>query len=155
MKKTMKRILAFVLTFLMCASLAAPVFAADDAACPGVGAIHEKANCDATKIGEHVPTCGEQGYTVYKCNGCGTYFADDIYESDKEHVWVEGSYDETCEKDGYKGLVCEVCDSNKDQQRQKVIDDANIYASEFEFNVRAVIQEENSRNKEHTRYDKL
>jgi hypothetical protein len=110
MKKTMKRVLAFVLTFLMCASLAAPVFAADAATCPGANADHTKQNCsDYTKVGVHTPACGEQGYTVYECNTCGKYFADDIQENEQSHVWEDVVIAETCDENGYEGKVCKNC----------------------------------------------
>lgn len=80
MKNTMKKMLAVVLVLVMCVSVAMPVFAADPK-CPGDAEDqHTKENCDYVAVvgGKHEPTCSKQGYTVYQCEGCQAYFADDI-----------------------------------------------------------------------------
>ncbi len=109
MKKTIKKVLALVLAVLMCSSVAIPVVA-DDVACPGTGATHTKSNCSSyTKISETPSICGENGYTVYECNTCHTYFLDDITLAVGEHEYEKKGaiVNATCTEDGYK--VCDIC----------------------------------------------
>lgn len=111
MKKTMKKILALVLTMLMLLSVAAPVFAntAATVECPEV---HSKKNLDEKGItykfiSEHKPErCSDQSYNVYQCNACGVYFADDIVLSGKLCDF-EITKPATCTEKGTQ--KCKVC----------------------------------------------
>lgn len=96
----MKKILAALLVVVMVVSLfPATVFAAPSSGeCKVVeeyGA-HSKAHCDAlgvkyTQFGETVkPECGQDGYTTYKCDACGAYFADDIIDM-PDHEYEYGA----------------------------------------------------------------
>lgn len=112
MKKTMKKILALVLTMLMLLSVAAPVFAntAVTVECP---VVHSKKNLDEKGItykfiSEHKPVkCSDQSYNLYQCNECGKYFADDIVLSGKECVEFDVTTAPTCTENGLK--VCKAC----------------------------------------------
>ena len=112
MKKTMKKILALVLTMLMLLSVAAPVFAntAATAECP---VVHSKKNLDEKGItykfiSAHEPVkCSDQSYNLYQCNECGKYFADDIVLSGKECVEFDVTKAPTCTETGLK--VCKAC----------------------------------------------
>ena len=85
MKKTMKKILSFALVLAMCVSVALPIFAAAPE-CPGnVNKDHFKTNCTYTYVDTYEPKCTERGYTVYQCNGCGKYFADDFTQNLEQH----------------------------------------------------------------------
>ncbi|MBQ3012181.1 MAG: hypothetical protein IJD74_01425 [Clostridia bacterium] len=88
MKKTMKKILSFALAMVMCASLAIPAFATEPT-CPGVNEDHFKTNCTYTYVDTYAPKCGERGYTVYQCNGCNKYFADDFTENTEQHDYQQ------------------------------------------------------------------
>ncbi len=81
----MKKILSFALVLAMCVSVALPIFAAEPE-CPGnVNKDHFKTNCTYTYVDTYAPKCGERGYTVYQCNGCGKYFADDFTQNLEQH----------------------------------------------------------------------
>lgn len=110
MKKTMKKVLALVLTVLMCVSVALPVVAADTATCPGADKIHSKATCSDRTLVQVVPTdCGDDGYTVYRCNTCQKLFADDLVPHTVEHNWKNVDIKKTCTTDGFKGKQCSNC----------------------------------------------
>lgn len=107
MKKTMKKVLALVLTVLMCVSVALPVVAAD-ATCPGANADHTKANCSWTEIEKVAVGCGQDGYTLNKCNTCSKYFHDDIVPTTKNHEIKTGaSVKPSCTQQGYD--ICKHC----------------------------------------------
>lgn len=116
MKKTMKKILALVLSMLMLLSVAAPVFANDvvAATCPGEDEVHDfevlgEENC--TFITHHeAKYCEDQVYDVYQCNTCGKYFADHIVNSgacDFSEI-IKAA---TCTEDGE--AKCTKCDNTK------------------------------------------
>ncbi len=108
MKKAMKKVLALVLTVLMCVSVALPVVAADAATCPGANADHTKANCSWTEIEKVAVGCGQDGYTLNKCNTCSKYFHDDIVPHEQEHEKKENaSVAPSCTQQGYD--ICEHC----------------------------------------------
>lgn len=120
-----KKIFAMFLALLMVVSLLpTSVFAAG---CP---AVHTKDNCEYTQVGEPVaPTCGEQGYTRYKCNACGKEFIADQVPAVGEHTWVDAEdVPETCEQDGWTGgKTCSVCKKTVDQTKvDKIPNDANV-----------------------------
>lgn len=108
MKKTMKKVLALVLTVLMCVSVAVPVFAAD-ATCPGADKAGEHTKANGKVVSTTPSICGEDGYTVYECNTCHVYFLDDIVLATGQHKYEkEGAIvAATCTADGYK--ICDVC----------------------------------------------
>ena len=124
MKRTMKKILALVLTVVMCLSVAMPAFATDATETPATCLKeHTKAACDAekltyTKISTYEPKCGEQGYTLYQCS-CGKYFADDIVVNLEEHNW-ETTKEETCLAVGEK--KCTKCDKVEEIDTFKAAD---------------------------------
>ena len=112
MKKTMKKILALVLTMLMLLSVAAPVFANTAATLHGDAKfVHTKANLEAqgmkyTEISKHVAEfCSDSTYTVYQCE-CGEYFADDITPA-KGQCDTEVTKPATCAEEGV--AKCKVC----------------------------------------------
>ena len=116
MKKTMKKILALVLSMLMLLSVAAPVFANDvvAATCPGEDEVHDfdvlgEENC--TFITHHeAKYCDDQAYDVYQCNTCGKYFADHIVNSgacDFSEI-IKAA---TCTEEGE--AKCTKCDNTK------------------------------------------
>ena len=111
MKQRMRRISALLLVLLMCVSLVIPAFAADESAsCPGKTGIHKKSNCSYSgPISTHEAGCGKQGYTVYQCDECDTYFADDFVESFGDHDWMYLYKDATCTESGYYKEVCYNC----------------------------------------------
>lgn len=111
MKQRMRRISALLLVLLMCVSLVIPAFAADESAsCPGKDGIHKKSNCSYSgPINVHEAGCGKQGYTVYQCDECDTYFADDFVESFGDHDWMYLYKDATCTEPGYYKEVCYNC----------------------------------------------
>lgn len=110
MKKTMKKILALVLTMLMLLSVAAPVFA--NTAADGCPEVHSKANLDAkgieyTEISKHAAECCcDSAYTVYQCKGCNKYFADDIVPT-TDKCETETVREATCALEGIE--KCTVC----------------------------------------------
>lgn len=114
MKKTMKKVLAFVLTVLMCVSVALPVVAADAATCPGADVKHTKKNCSTyTEVEKVAVACGTNGYTIYKCTTCSTYFDDDIVPFTTPHEEKPGAtVVGDCTKEGYK--VCKHCNQKYD-----------------------------------------
>lgn len=107
MKKSMKKILSLVLVVMMCVSVAVPAFATETAAtCPGIDEDHFKTNCTYTKIDTYEPKCTERGYTVYQCNTCSKYFADDFVLNTEEHAY-EVTKAADCTEKGEK--VCSKC----------------------------------------------
>ena len=110
MKKTTKKILALALVLVMCVSVALPAFAAAPE-CPGNATKdHFKTNCTYTYIDTYAPKCGERGYTVYQCNGCNKYFADDFTENTEEHDY-DVTTAATCLEAGTK--TCTKCGDEK------------------------------------------
>ena len=111
MKQRMRRISALLLALVLCASMMVPAFAAEESAnCPGVGQIHKKSNCSyGEAIAVNEAGCGKQGYTVYQCTECETYFADDFVESFGDHEWMYLVKDATCLEKGYYKKVCMNC----------------------------------------------
>ena len=110
MKKAMKKILALMLVAMMCVSMVVPAFAAETATCPGFDEDHFKTNCTATKIDTYEPKCGERGYTVYQCNTCSKYFADDFIYNQEEHAY-EPVKAPTCTEPGKE--VCSKCGGDR------------------------------------------
>lgn len=112
MKKTMKKVLALVMTVLMCVSVVLPVVAAD-VTCPGADKDHYKTNCAYTEIDKVEAACGTDGYTLYQCNHCDKYFADDIVEAAQQHEAKDGAtVAPSCGQQGYK--VCKHCNEKFD-----------------------------------------
>lgn len=111
MKKAMKKILALMLVAMMCVSMVVPAFAAETATCPGFDEDHFKTNCTATKIDTYEPKCGERGYTVYQCNTCSKYFADDFTHNTEEHDYAPTKA-ATCTEAGEK--ECSKCGDKKE-----------------------------------------
>lgn len=113
MKKSMKKILSLVLVVMMCVSVAVPAFATETAAtCPGgIDKDHFKTNCTYTKIDTYEPKCTERGYTVYQCDGCGKYFADDFVLNTEEHDY-DVTKEATCTEKGTE--VCSKCNDERD-----------------------------------------
>ncbi len=108
-----KRILAIVLACLMLVSaLPTSAFADEhthaDAECPGASAGsagHFKENCDEEKVLFVDSVCGKDGYTIYRCKGCGVNFIDDTFRNPGNHDYNEEAVAEvpaTCYKDGLK-----------------------------------------------------
>lgn len=84
-----KRILAFALVCLMLVSMLPTVAFAAAPECPGQNKDHFKTNCTYTYVDTYAPKCGERGYTVYQCNGCNKYFADDFVANTEQHNYEE------------------------------------------------------------------
>ncbi len=55
------------------------------------------------------PTCTEQGYTVYECISCDSYYHSD-YVSVNGHTYRTTVYPPNCTAQGYTVYVCSVCD---------------------------------------------
>lgn len=122
------KLLALVLACVMMLSIVpATVFAAEgehEHACPGKGKDHNLELCpDATEV-EVVPTqCGEWGYTIYQCHGCGDYFADKFNKVEGNHSWkvTAEAVPDTCTGVGKTLLeTCEVC--NKATRGGEIVD---------------------------------
>ena len=111
MKQRMRRISALLLVVVMCVSLVVPAFAAEEGAtCPGADGIHTKSNCSyGEAIATHEAGCNKQGYTVYQCKGCDTYFAADFVESFGDHDYVTMYKEATCLEAGYTKIECANC----------------------------------------------
>lgn len=134
MKKTMKKILALVLTMLMLLSVAAPVFAntAATVECP---AEHTKESLDAlgikyTEISKHTAEfCEDRSYTTYRCDSCKTYFLDDIVlpAAGVKCEW-EVTTVATCAVEGVK--TCKVC---KYEMKTGKNTDPNAHEWEYEL----------------------
>ena len=106
----MKRIVTFLLAVVMCIGVAIPVYA-EDAACPGAGELHTLKTCtDWTEISKKDAVCGEQGYTLYQCNVCDDYFADNWTAAQKAHTFGEPVVTPaTCTEDGKSVKTCADC----------------------------------------------
>ncbi len=110
-----RKILALVLACLMIVSLLpTSILAADlEPKCPGEDVTHTKDNCDNHPYKHVDPNCGDFGYTIYKCDGCEVYFADDIIPAEGEHSWKTIAA-EVPAKCGVAGTTekkqCEICD---------------------------------------------
>ena len=106
--RTEKHLALSVLTVLMCVSVALPVVAADTATCPGANADHTKKNCSWTEIEKVAVGCGQDGYTLNKCNTCSKYFHDDIVPHTQNHEIKTGaSVAPSCTQQGYD--ICKHC----------------------------------------------
>jgi len=56
------------------------------------------------------PTCGDRGYTHYKCLICGEGYESDYTEPTGEHDYIASVVDATCATQGYTKYTCLVCD---------------------------------------------
>ncbi len=115
MKKTMKKVLAIVLTVLMCVSVVLPVMAeGTTSGCPGVGVAHTLANCTNYETYKtYAPTCEKDGYTHYQCKVCSVFFADSWVDRPNANglcVW-EVTTKASCFADGVE--TCKNCGATK------------------------------------------
>ncbi len=133
------RILAFALVCIMVVSMVPVVATAADAKCPGnaVGdPEHSIYNCEYTTVEVVDPNEDKctNGYTVYKCNGCGTTFAGSLIPV--EHNWVAQSpIAATCKDDGYNKVEkCSKCQAIKksDVVRKETIEHTYVVIDELD-----------------------
>ena len=54
------------------------------------------------------PTCGQKGYTIYKCTGCGDSYNGDYTEA-KNHDYESKIIKPNCTAQGYTKYTCKIC----------------------------------------------
>ncbi len=124
MRNNFRKVCALVLAIVMCIGTILPVFASEGgetATCPGAlnPNAHTKENCEYVEYHKQEPTCGVNGYTVYKCTICTALFvADHLPAIDGCEFTVindnhlgDGWYTTkapTCGVEGEKTRICKV-----------------------------------------------
>lgn len=109
MKQRTRRISALLLIAMLCVSMVLPAFATESTECPTT---HTKSNCEYTLVSVRTATCTSQGYTVYQCNACEAYFADDFVD-ELGHESMTLFKEATCTEAGYRKTVCFNCDTEE------------------------------------------
>ena len=105
----MKKVLAIMLVCFMLVSLLPMGALAEEIEtkkCPGEDANHYLSNCTNVFVRHEPGKCGGYAYDVYKCEGCGEYFAVNFEAISGEHQWVV-DVEADCEEAGKRH--CEIC----------------------------------------------
>ncbi len=113
MKNTFKKVVAVVLTVLMCVSIMTPALTAAQT-CPGPNADHNVSNCVYTIYETVNPTCKDSGQTLAKCNACGTKFVAGTIAKTNAHDWdMPEAACKELENDKKPEKVCKVCEATE------------------------------------------